>query len=265
MNNENIIEDINRKNEIFIGDLMNKNCFMVDWFEGAVLPKTHPRYYDGRIEVNIRKVFNNFYGNINFGKEEYQISNEIVEKLYNYIETNINRLIKVSLNQNTEMYDGVSDSLFIKFKSIYVNISGLNATSEEEKKEINKIKEDIKDIITNGSVLKENNGINNETIENVIKEIVGTTDIDKNNLLSKLTKRIIEMPVDVDTSIAQLMNLDNNSVAMVEPLLQGEIFNLLMAVCEKMNIKIEVNHDEIGGLGYHYKFKKLDTVNENNI
>ena len=39
------------------------------------------------------------------------------------------------------------------------------------------------------------------------------------------------MPANTDTSIAQLINLDNTSVAMVEPLLQWEIFNLLMAVC----------------------------------
>ena len=55
------------------------------------------------------------------------------------------------------MYYGVSESLFIKFKSIYVNISGLNATSEEEKNEINRIKEDIKNIIVNEIMLKENN------------------------------------------------------------------------------------------------------------
>ena len=66
------------------------------------------------------------------------------------------------------------------------------------------------------------------------------------------------MPVNTDTSIAQLMNSDNNSVAMVEPLIQGEIFNSLMKVCEKLSIKIDVNHDEIGGLGYHYKFKKIN-------
>ena len=120
-------------------------------------------------------------------------------------------------------------------------------------------------INSSDNTIKENNGINNEIIENVIKEIVGTNDIDKNILLAKLTKGIIKIPTNTETSIAQLMNLDNNSVAMVEPLLQGEIFNLLMAVCEKINIRIEVNHDEIGGLGYHYKFKKLDTVNENNI
>lgn len=258
MNNENVIEEINKKNEAFIRELMSKESFMMDWYNGAVIPKTHPRYYDGRIEVNIRRLFNSSYGSINFGKDEYQVNDELVNNLYNYVENNINELIKISLNQSAEMYEGVSDVIRIKYKSIYLSISGINASSEEEKNKINRIKEDIKKIIINESTLKENNGINNETIEIAIKEIAGSNDIDKNNLLSKLTKRIIEMPADVDTSIAQLMNMDNNSVAMVEPLLQGEIFNLLMAVCEKINIRIEVNHDEIGGLGYHYKFKKIN-------
>ncbi len=82
--------------------------------------------------------------------------------------------------------------------------------------------------------------------------------INKNDLLSNLVKKIIDMPINIETSIAQLMNLDNNSVAMIEPLLQGEIYNSLMSLCNELNIKIEENNDEIGGLGYHYKFKKIN-------
>lgn len=258
MNNENVAQEIDRKNEMFIRELMSKESFMLDWYTGAVVPKTHPRYYDERIEVSLRRFFNSSYGNINFGKDEYQVNDKIVNNLYNYIENNIDKLIKISLNQSIEIYEGVSDVIRIKYKSIYLSISGINASSEEEKEDINRIKEDIKNIIINEGVLKENNEINNEQIENAIKEIVGINDIDKNNLLSKLIKKIIEMPVNTDTSIAQLMNSDNNSVAMVEPLIQGEIFNSLMKVCEKLSIKIYVNHDEIGGLGYHYKFKKIN-------
>ena len=258
MNNENVIEEINEKNEMFIRELMSKDSFMINWLEGAVLPKNHPNYYNGRIDVDIK----NLCGNINFEKNEYQITEELVHKLYNYIEANINELIKISLNQNAEMYAGVVETLSIKYKSIFINISELNASSEEEKELIRNVKNNIKTIILENSKLKENNDINNESIEMAIKEIAGSNDIDKNNILSKLIKRIIEMPADTDTSIAELMNLDNNSVAMVEPLIQGEIFNSLMKVCEKLNIKIEVNHDEIGGLGYHYKFKKIDSVNK---
>ena len=265
MNNEKVIQEIDRKNAIFIRDIMNKNCFMIEWYEGAVIPITHPRYYEGRIEVSIRKAFNNSYGNISFGKDKYQVSNEVVDKLYNYVETNIHKLIQISLNQNTEMYDGVSDNLFIKFKSIYVSLSGLNTTSEDEKNIINNIKNDIKNIILNGSKLKENNGINDEKLELIIKETVGSEDIDKNNLLIKLTKKIIDLPINNEITIAQLMMLKNEEVAMIDPLTQGEIFNLLMKVCEKLNIKIEINHDEFGGLGYHYKFKKINSINDDNI
>ena len=265
MNNEKVIQEIDRKNAIFIRDIMNKNCFMIEWYEGAVIPITHPRYYEGRIEVSIRKAFNNSYGNISFGKDKYQVSNEVVDKLYNYVETNIHKLIQISLNQNTEMYDGVTDNLFIKFKSIYVSLSGLNTTSEDEKNIINNIKNDIKNIILNGSKLKENNGINDEKLELIIKETVGSEDIDKNNLLIKLTKKIIDLPINNEITIAQLMMLKNEEVAMIDPLTQGEIFNLLMKVCEKLNIKIEINHDEFGGLGYHYKFKKINSINDDNI
>lgn len=167
-NNENVIEDINRKNELFIRELMNKDSFMLDWYSGAVLPKHHPRYYDGRIEVNIRKSFNSSYGSINFGKDEYEVTDEVVNNLYNYIETNIDKLIKLSLNQSTEMYEGVSDSLRIKFKSVYVSISGINASTEEEKNEINKIKDDIKNIIIVNK--KEVNEMDNNVMK-IVKEI----------------------------------------------------------------------------------------------
>lgn len=259
MNNEKFIEDINQKNEIFIRELMNKNSFMLDWYAGAVVPKHHPRYYDGRIEVNIRKAFNSSYGNINFGKDEYQVSNELVNNLYNYIETNINKLIKISLNQSTEMYEGVRDVLRIKFKSIYISISGINASSEEEKNEIAKIKEDLKNIITVNKVVNNNsseNKISDEQIETIITELAGTDDIHKNSLLSTLTKKVIALPVNEETTIAKLMQLNDNIA--IDPLTQGELFNLLKSVCEKLNIAIEVNHDEFGGLGYHYKFKKID-------
>ena len=139
--------NIDQKNEIFIRELMNKDSFMFDWYAGAVIPKHHPRYYDGRVEVKIRKVFNNSYGNINFGRDEYQVNDEVVNNLYNYIETNIDKLIKISLNQNSEMYVGYGERLGVKYKSIYMNICVSNASSEEEKNEIANIKEDIKNII----------------------------------------------------------------------------------------------------------------------
>ena len=236
---------------------MDKDSFMIDWFEGAVLPKNHPDYYNGRIDVDIK----NSSGIISFNSDKYHITEELVYKLYTFVESNIDKLIKIALNQNTEMYAGVEERLAIKYKSIYINISEINASTEEEKSIIKNIKNNIKNIILSSSSLEEKNEINSETIELVVKEIAGITDTDKINLLSKLVKKIIELPANTETTIAELMQLNQ---VMVNPLTQGEIFNLLMEICKKLNIDIEINNDEFGGLGYHYKFKKISDLNEKN-
>ena len=142
MNNE--YKNINRE---LYNIAYNKSYFMVNWYEGAVLPENHPNYFDGRINIKITKQFDNFNGNINISKDEYPLTKEVVNKLYEYIDKNINRLINISLKQNDEAYDGVADSLDIKYKSIYLTISGLNATTEEDYNEINNIKNDIKNIL----------------------------------------------------------------------------------------------------------------------
>ena len=102
--------------------------------------------------------------------------------------------------------------------------------------------------------------ISDEQIKTTITEIAGTDNMDNNKLLFKLIKSIINMPVNIETTIAQLLGIGNDIVATVDPLLQGEISYLLMTACKKLNINIYENYDEIGGLGYHYKFKKIDSV-----
>lgn len=139
MNNENAREIYNI--------LYNKSFFIVKWNEGAVLPLDHPNYYDGRINIKIIKDYDNTSGNINIRKEEYNITNEKVEALYEYIENNIDRITSIALKQNTETYAGVADDLNIKYKSLYISISGTNATNEEDYNEISNIKNNIKNIL----------------------------------------------------------------------------------------------------------------------
>ena len=77
-------------------------------------------------------------------------------------------------------------------------------------------------------------------------------------IVLKLVDKIKGLSPNVETTIAQLLQLTNEDVAKIEPLLQGKVFNNLEKACAEANLKIEVNHDEIGGLGYHYKFKKIN-------
>ena len=149
INDEVDVEELNRKNEMFVSDLISKESFVFSWNSGAVLPVFHPNYYNGRINIKIRKIYNNCSGNINFEKDEYLVSDDTVNRLYNYVENNMERLIKLALNQTTEMYDGVVDNLSIKFKSVYISLSKFNAISEEDKNEISKVKDDVKKIVLN--------------------------------------------------------------------------------------------------------------------
>ncbi len=287
-------KEIDRKNAIFISDLMNKDCFMMDWYEGAVIPKTHPRYYDGRIEVNIRKAFNNSFGNINFGKDKYKVTDEMVDNLYNYIEINIDKLIKIALNQSTKMYEGGSDNLFIKFKSIYISISEINASSEEEKNEIYKIKEEIKNLICSNKLTNNNvdnmeaskmneqknlvpNSLNGfisfdedgyafanqklpSELENDYNNFINNYYLNDNNkVVNNIVSKISVLPYNTETSIAELIDYKPD-VAFVSPLTQGIIKNAVLKKCEVKGIKIEENRDEIGGLAYFVKFKKIENA-----
>ena len=93
-----------------------------------------------------------------------------------------------------------------------------------------------------------------------VKEIVSQT-IDNNNLsivdtLIEIVKKIIEMPYENETTIAKLIDYhpDKN---MIDPLTQGIIMNYVEQVCEKLDIKIQLEHDSFGGLAYNYSFKKV--------
>ena len=133
--------------QTFINEVLSKNSFILEWKKGAVLPEEHPNYYNGRINISIKRNYDNIYGYITIEKEEYKITNQLFEKIYNYIASNIEKLIKIALNQSEEMYNGVSNSLRIKYKSIYINISELNTSNQEEIDYIKEIKEEIKKII----------------------------------------------------------------------------------------------------------------------
>lgn len=167
-NENDMFEDINRKNEIFIRDLMDKGIFMLNWSSGNIIPINDPNYYDSSTEVNIRRNYSDSYGDIRFKRDKYEVTEEVVSNLYNYVKTNLDKLIKITLNQTTDMFDGVIDYLSIKFKSLYISISEFNASSEEEVNEIRKIKEDIKKIICVNKIASggsDENSISDEQIE----------------------------------------------------------------------------------------------------
>ena len=240
-------------NEKFIRDLNTTGLFMFDWSCGAVLPLNHPNYYNGRVEISIRKFMNDEYGNIEIEKNKYEISSEIVNKIYNYVEKNIDKLINITLNQSEEAYDGAYDHVCIKYKSVYLDIDSNNIKNSDDLKLVSEFKEFVKDLILNNAKTKDTKLDN---LEKVVNDLIGTDDMDMNNFIVKLVKEIYSFPYNQYTTIAELMRINT---VMVEPLLQGEVFLNFKNVCRELGINIEENRDGFGGLAYHVKFMKKES------
>lgn len=97
-------------------------------------------------------------------------------------------------------------------------------------------------------------------IDEVIKdnaEIIDNNDIHLNTSLYNIIKKIIDLPSETTTTIADLINYNSNET-FVEPLMQGQIRRLVKEICKKLNIELEENRDSFGGLAYYVQFKKVN-------
>ena len=147
-----------KKSEIFVSAIRNKGMFYLEIYSGAVIPITHPRYYEGRKNITLYKdiVYNHIYNTkVEIEKNKYSVDDETFNKVIEYIKNNFNRLIQIAINQSNEMYDGVSHTISIKIESILLNLSTLNTQNEEEREFLNQFENEIIKILSN-----ENNLIN---------------------------------------------------------------------------------------------------------
>lgn len=90
------------------------------------------------------------------------------------------------------------------------------------------------------------------------KEMIGNDDTYLKTLVYDIMKKIVDLPSETTTTIANLINY-NPDEKFVEPLMQGTINFLVNEVCKNLDIKLERNKDKIGGLAYYNEFKKVDS------
>lgn len=98
--------------------------------------------------------------------------------------------------------------------------------------------------------------INDENLKTIIEEVVGNNDDYLNVAVYDIMKKIIDLPSETTTTIADLINYNPNET-FVEPLTQGQVRRLVEDTCKKLNIELEENEDSFDGLAYYYRFKKV--------
>lgn len=99
--------------------------------------------------------------------------------------------------------------------------------------------------------------INDENLKTIIEEVIGNNDSYLNMVVYDIMKKIIDLPSETITTIADLINYNPNET-FVESFTQGEIRILVKETCKKLNVELEENRDGFGGLAYYYQFKKVN-------
>lgn len=314
------------------------NDFTIKLQCGSVLPITHPNYYNNRIDIEILDIEKY---SIKIEKEEYRINFEVLRKIKEFINKNLNILINYSLSQNkrfmlnNSLEGGGARTITIKYgkliilidgqvtgeigefckifineiKDIIINADIIEVTNDNDT--INLLVEKIK-LLPNGTeftisqlvdvdtdkvlsisidtfkkleeqgikikskfgegaivglpqnttyikVSDDNFGdkITDENLKIIIEEVIGNNDIYLNTQVYDIVKKIIDLPNQTTTTIANLINY-NPKEKFVEPITQGKIRILVDKICKKLNIGLEDNKDKFGVLAYYVEFRKID-------
>lgn len=137
-------------------------------------------------------------------------------------------------------------------------IVGLKAIKKQLKEQRNPFeKPKLKEEVSNKSDENNENANSDNNLKNIILDAAKDFELnDKNDLIESIINKIKELPLNIETTIAKLINYKPEE-QMIDPLIQGKVLVIVYVVCDEINIKLEVFEDSIGGLAYNYRFKKI--------
>ncbi|MBO5530314.1 MAG: hypothetical protein J5970_02855 [Bacilli bacterium] len=215
--------------------------------------------YNGILEQQISSysnIINRKLDSIIPPSESQKRINEIVDEMHNNKVdikdfSDINEYatkLQESTEKDNQLFNqmlDVMDNEYQKLEKEYEQLPKVENVSQLEVKnpnvDVDKLISDIDKKLEELDKEKENVKMNNE-----------------NEIINTITNKIKELPLNTEITIAELIGY-NPQVNMVDPLTQGMNYNKVKAECEKNGIVLEENSDEIGGLGYYYKFKKINS------
>ena len=208
------------------------------------------------------------YGRMLFLREEFtnNLNNkQYLDALYNLgdyltdsrIQTEYGNNSLEIVNNNKEYFD--EDVICTEEKQILLDMvkefdNKLN--NKFQNFSVNSIPDNLKDFISfddDGYVLaKQKLPVELESNYNSFIENYYSND---NKIVNNIVNKIIELPYNTETTIAQLINY-KPEVAFVSPMTQGIISNAVRKKCRSNNIELEEANDSFDGLAYYIKFKK---------
>ena len=212
--------------------------FLLKIKKGLIVPKEHPNYYNGRVDIEI---YNENSYSIQIEGKSYSIDSILFSEIKNIVENYVEKLIYFSKLETQQYlienaYEGGSpSSIMLKYGQLIINLNG--QVFGEISDLCNEIKDKIVNLILNNSL---------------------STEKSENKILLELIKKVEELPFDKEITIAELINY-NPKEENIDPLCQGKTYNKLMEICKQKNINISENKEEFIGLAYYYKFKKVNS------
>lgn len=178
-------------------------------------------------------ILNKFYNKVELTSDDLNSLLDNMEEMKRNIQEFCNNFRNNNLINFINHIENIADKQLKDVKNILIsNIKTMNATN-----------------------IKAN--YNDEYLTRIINDNIGDNNLNYAEIIYEVIKKIIETPIGLDTTIAQLINYDPEK-SFVEPIMQGEIFNLVQDVCKKININLEESYDMIGGLAYYCEFKKTN-------
>lgn len=207
--------------------------FSIQLKSASILPMGHSDYYDNRIDIEI---FSVKHYSIQIEEKEYRINFEVLGKIKEVIDKNLEKLIKYSLSQNkSSIFNNdfaeelKTRTILIKYGKLIISIDGrvVGEIGEFSKKIIN----EIKDIIIQANIIE----ITNE-----------------NDTINLLVKRIKSLPNGTEFTISQFVDTNTD-----------QLFSIAIDTfekCEEEGIKIKAKYDKdaIVGLPQNLQYIKID-------
>ena len=97
------------------------------------------------------------------------------------------------------------------------------------------------------------------SIKKIVNQIVEDEDKGLIDVIFDITSKINNLPSKTKTNIAKLIDYKPEE-SFINPLRQGKIARYVSLVCKEININLEQNKNNIGGLAYFNEFEILKEI-----